>query len=114
MAPSPDPGTPGREDRLAGRIGYRFDDPTLLEQAMAHRSWCAEQEGRTSNERLEFLGDAVLGLVVADYTYRNHPELSDGMLSKVRAAVVNTRVLAQLALDLGLPDHLRLGRGEDQ
>jgi ribonuclease-3 len=113
MAPSPDSGTPGREDRLAGRIGYRFDDPTLLDQAMAHRSWCAEQEGRTSNERLEFLGDAVLGLVVADYTYRNHPELSDGLMSKVRASVVNTKVLAEVALDLGVAELLRLGRGED-
>jgi ribonuclease III len=113
MAPSPDSGTPGREDRLAGRIGYRFDDPNLLDQAMAHRSWCAEQEGRTSNERLEFLGDAVLGLVVADYTYRNHPELSDGLMSKVRASVVNTKVLAEVALDLGVAELLRLGRGED-
>jgi len=108
-----DPGAPGVEDRLAERIGYRFADPTLLDQAMAHRSWCAEQEGRTSNERLEFLGDAVLGLVVAEYTYRSHPELSDGMMSKVRASVVNTKVLAEVALDLGVDEHLRLGRGED-
>jgi ribonuclease-3 len=99
---------------LVRRLAYEFRDQELLEQAMAHRSWCAEDDDRTSNERLEFLGDAVLGLVVAEDTYRRHPELSDGMLSKVRAAVVNTRVLAQLALDLGLPDHLRLGRGEDQ
>jgi ribonuclease III len=99
---------------LTVRLGYEFRNPGLLEQAMAHRSWCAEEEGRTSNERLEFLGDAVLGLVVAEHTFRGHPELSDGVLSKVRAAVVNTRVLGQLALDLGLPDHLRLGRGEDQ
>ncbi len=113
MAPSSDSGAPGGEDRLAGRIGYRFTDPTLLEQAMAHRSWCAEQEGRTSNERLEFLGDAVLGLIVAEYTYRNHPELSDGLMSKVRASVVNTKVLAEVALDLGVAEHLRLGRGED-
>ena len=108
-----DPGAPGVEDRLAERIGYRFADPTLLDQAMAHRSWCAEQEGRTSNERLEFLGDAVLGLVVAEYTYRSHPELSDGMMSKVRASVVNTKVLAEVALDLGVDEYLRLGRGED-
>ena len=108
-----DPGAPGVEDRLAERIGYRFADPTLLDRAMAHRSWCAEQEGRTSNERLEFLGDAVLGLAVAEYTYRNHPELSDGMMSKVRASVVNTKVLAEVALDLGVDEHLRLGRGED-
>ncbi len=67
-----------------------------------------------SNERLEFLGDAVLGLVVAEYTYRTYPGLSDGQLSKVRAAVVSSRPLAEVARELGLPAHLRLGRGEDQ
>jgi ribonuclease-3 len=103
----------GRDLGLAERIGYRFDDPGLLGQAMAHRSWCAEQEGRSSNERLEFLGDAVLGLVVAEYSYRTHPDLSDGQMSKVRASVVNTRVLAEVALELGVAGHLRLGRGED-
>jgi ribonuclease III len=113
MAPAFDSGTPKGDDRLAGRIGYRFTDPGLLDEAMAHRSWCAEQEGRTSNERLEFLGDAVLGLVVAEHTYRNYPGLSDGMMSKVRASVVNTKVLAEVALDLGVAEHLRLGRGED-
>ncbi len=105
-----------RSDRArwaAERIGYRFVDPSLLDQAMAHRSWCAEQAGRTSNERLEFLGDAVLGLVVAEYSFRNYLDLSDGVMSKVRASVVNTRVLAEVALELGLDDHLALGRGED-
>jgi ribonuclease-3 len=99
---------------LAARLGYRFDNPDLLRLAMAHRSWCAEKDGRVSNERLEYLGDAVLGLVVAEHTFRNHPQLSDGLLSQVRASVVNTRALGELALDLGLPDHLQLGRGEDQ
>ena len=80
---------------LAERIGYRFGDPALLDEAMAHRSWCAEQGGRASNERLEFLGDAVLGLVVAEHTYLAHPGLPDGALSKVRASVVNTRVLGR-------------------
>jgi ribonuclease-3 len=101
------------ERGLGDRIGYRFDDPALLDLAMAHRSWCAEQEGRTSNERLEFLGDAVLGLVVAEYSYRTHPDLSDGQMSKVRASVVNTKALAEVGLGLGIPAHLRLGRGED-
>jgi ribonuclease-3 len=113
MAPTTGSGSPGGNERLAGRIDYRFDDPSLLDQAMAHRSWCAEQGGLTSNERLEFLGDAVLGLVVAEYTFRNHPELSDGVMSKVRASVVNTRVLAEVALELGVDEELRLGRGED-
>jgi ribonuclease-3 len=104
---------PGAEGWSEERIGYRFGDPGLLDEAMAHRSWCAEQPGRTSNERLEYLGDAVLGLIVADYTYRSYPQLSDGTMSKVRASVVNTRVLAELGLELGVAVHLRLGRGED-
>ncbi|MBV8464109.1 MAG: ribonuclease III [Acidimicrobiales bacterium] len=108
--------TPSSTERsaLTRRLGYEFSEPGLLEQALAHRSWVAEEEARASNERLEFLGDAVLGLVVAEYTYREYPQLSDGMLSKVRASVVNTKALGQIAFELGLPSHLRLGRGEDQ
>jgi len=87
--------------------------PTLLVQALSHRSWCAEAGGAPSNERLEFLGDAVLGLVVAEHCYRSYPDLPEGGLAKVRAAVVNTTVLAELAGELGVGDHLLLGRGED-
>jgi ribonuclease-3 len=112
VSPS-DPGVPVGDPGLGDRIDYRFDDPGLLDRAMAHRSWCAEEAGRVSNERLEFLGDAVLGLVVAEFSYRSHPDLSDGQMSKVRASVVNTRVLAEVALGLGIADHLQLGRGED-
>jgi len=85
----------------------------LIDQALSHRSWCAEQGGVPSNERLEFLGDAVLGLVVADHTFRNHPELAEGILAKVRAAVVNTRVLAEIGGELDVGPSLRLGRSED-
>ncbi len=113
MAPADRSDLPGRVQVLSDRIRYQFKDPALLDEAMAHRSWCAEESGRTSNERLEFLGDAVLGLVVAEFTYLAHPELSDGEMSKVRASVVNTRVLGQLGLDLGIAESLRLGRGED-
>jgi ribonuclease-3 len=113
VAAPTDPWAPGDEGGLADRIGHRFEDPLLLDQAMAHRSWCAEQPDRQSNERLEFLGDAVLGLIVAEYTYQTHPALSDGQMSKVRASVVNTRALAEVGLGLGLADYLRLGRGED-
>jgi len=95
-------------------IGYSFSDPDLIDQALSHRSWCAEQGGLPSNERLEFLGDAVLGLVVADHTYRHHPELAEGGLAKVRASVVNTRVLADVGAELKVGPYLRLGRGEDQ
>lgn len=113
MAPRPDVGETASDERLARRIGHRFTRPELLGQALAHRSWCSEQGGRHSNERLEFLGDAVLGLVVAEYSYRTYADLSDGMLSKVRASVVNAHVLAELAVGLGIPGHLRLGKGED-
>ena len=85
----------------------------LFGQALAHRSWCAETLGEESNERLEFLGDAVLGLAVTDYIYRTYPGLPEGELAKVRAAVVNSAVLAELATQLGLGEVLRLGKGED-
>jgi ribonuclease III len=114
MAPAPDHETTADQDWLAAKIDYRFSDPMLLDRALAHRSWCAEQGESDSNERLEFLGDAVLGLVVAEHTYRSYPELSDGAMSKVRASVVNTRALAEISLELGIAAHLRLGRGEDQ
>ena len=113
MAPRPEETAPDGDTELAARLGHAFARPELLEQALAHRSWCAEHGGRDSNERLEYLGDAVLGLIVAEHTYRTHPELSDGMLSKVRASVVNAHVLADVAVELGIPGHLRLGKGED-
>ncbi len=99
--------------QLIDRLGYRFADPGLLYQALSHRSWCAEQGGVPSNERLEFLGDAVLGLVVAELTYDTYPDLAEGGMAKVRAAVVNTRVLAEVATEIDLGPHLRLGKGED-
>jgi ribonuclease III len=108
-----EPGAEGAAD-LAQRLGYRFDDLSLLQHALAHRSWCGEQEGGApSNERLEFLGDAVLGLVVARFTYDEYPEFPEGKLAKVRSAVVNARVLASVALRLGVGDVLLLGRGEE-
>ncbi len=87
---------------------------SLLQRALAHRSWCGEQEGGApSNERLEFLGDAVLGLIVARYTYEQYPEFPEGKLAKVRSAVVNTRVLAHVSRRLGVGEVLLLGRGEE-
>ena len=80
---------------------------------MAHRSWCAETLGAESNERLEFLGDAVLGLVVTDHLYRAYPTLPEGELAKVRASVVNSEALAEIAGGLRLGDALSLGKGED-
>ena len=99
---------------LAERLGHTFSDLSLLQQALAHRSWCGEQEGGApSNERLEFLGDAVLGLIVAGYTYERYPDFAEGKLAKVRSAVVNARVLAEVAGSLGVGDVLLLGRGEE-
>ncbi|GAC1312034.1 MAG: hypothetical protein NVSMB12_01330 [Acidimicrobiales bacterium] len=80
---------------------------------MSHRSWCAESPGVESNERLEFLGDAVLGLVVTDHIFLTYPQLPEGELAKVRAAVVNSEALAEVAAELDLGAAVLLGKGED-
>ncbi len=80
---------------------------------MAHRSWCAEAPGNISNERLEFLGDAVLGLVVTDHLYRTYPDLLEGEMAKVRASIVSAATLAEVAGELDLGSALLLGKGED-
>ena len=85
----------------------------LLEQALTHRSFAYENGGLPTNERLEFLGDSVLGLVVTDTLYRSHPDVPEGQLAKLRSAVVNMRALADVARSLGLGDWLRLGKGEE-
>lgn len=99
-------------DELADRLGRPFADPSLLDRALAHRSWCAEAHAEASNERLEFLGDAVLGLVVTDFLYRTY-DLPEGELAKVRASVVNSEALAEVAISLDLGEALLLGKGED-
>lgn len=88
-------------------------DPRLLDQALTHRSFAYENGGLPTNERLEFLGDAVLGVVVTEALYLAHPDLSEGRLAKLRAAVVNARALAEVARALGLGEHILLGRGEE-
>jgi ribonuclease-3 len=98
---------------LGERIGYDFQDPALLRQAMAHRSWCAEQVGfEPSNERLEFLGDAILGFAIADIVYRRHADLSEGRLTELRKSVVNAAALADIARSVRLGDSILLGKGE--
>ena len=87
-------------------------EPSLLELALTHRSYAYEHGGLPTNERLEFLGDAVLGIVVTDVLYHRYPDLAEGQLAKMRASVVNTRALAQVARGLSLGRWLRLGRGE--
>ncbi len=88
-------------------------DTGLLELALVHRSWSYENGMAPTNERLEFLGDSVLGLVVTDELYRRHPDVPEGQLAKLRSAVVNMRALAEVAEGLGLGDCVRLGRGEE-
>ena len=95
------------------RLGYEFHDHGLLRRALAHRSWCAEVGGLPSNERLEFLGDAVLGWVVADLAYRRFGELSEGRLTDLRKSVVNASALAEVAQEIDLGGCLLLGKGED-
>jgi ribonuclease III len=92
---------------LQARLAYQFRDPALLQLALCHRS-----AGKPDNERLEFLGDAVLGFIVADLLYRRHPTASEGELSRLRAKLVQRSMLAAIARQLQLGDHLRLGQGE--
>ncbi|HZA87989.1 MAG TPA: ribonuclease III, partial [Acidimicrobiales bacterium] len=101
-------------DELAGRLGVNIDDPEVLAPALVHRSWCAENPGHESNERLEFLGDAVLGLIITDHAFHAYTTLSEGELTDVRKAVVNAVTLAEVADELNLGDHLLLGKGEEQ
>jgi ribonuclease-3 len=98
--------------RLEATLGTAIDR-ALLERALTHRSYAYENGGLPTNERLEFLGDAVLGIVVTDALYRRHPELPEGQLAKLRASVVNTRALAGVARSLDLGRWLRLGKGEE-
>lgn len=98
---------------LRQHLGYEFNDPAVLRRALAHRSWCSEVGGQPSNERLEFLGDAVLGWVVADLAYRRHGELTEGKLTDLRKSVVNASALAEVALEIHLGPCLLLGKGED-
>jgi ribonuclease-3 len=91
---------------------HSFEDPSLLQRALLHRSWQAENDAAESNERLEFLGDAVLGWVVADIAYRKFVDLPEGRLTDLRKSVVNATALAALAREVGLGDAVLLGKGE--
>jgi ribonuclease-3 len=96
---------------LLEELGIEIE-PQLYELALTHRSYAYEQGGLPHNERLEFLGDAVLGVVVTEYLYRRYPDFAEGRLAKLRAAVVNAHSLADVARGLGLGGELRLGKGE--
>ena len=119
LSPDSDTGADGISDdddnypALRAALGDPVLDRELLERALTHRSFAYENGGLPTNERLEFLGDSVLGVVVTETIYLMHPELSEGRLAKLRAAVVNARALAGVALTIGLGDHVKLGRGEE-
>ena len=100
---------------LEEKIGYSFRDRSLLENALTHSSYANEHRaaGVPSNERLEFLGDSILGLVVADHLYRTRPDLPEGDLTRIRAALVCEGSLVQVAQALDLGSYLKLGKGED-
>ena len=102
-------------EALEEKLGYHFTDRSLLENALTHSSYANEHkaDGRTSNERLEFLGDSVLGMVTADYLYRAHPNLPEGDLTRTRAALVCEESWVEVAQRLDLGAYLKLGRGEE-
>lgn len=102
---------PGSE--LEDALGIRFSDPELRRQSLIHRSFAFENGLAVTNERLEFLGDSVLGLVVTDMAYAAYPDMPEGQLAKLRAAIVNMQALADVARELGLGEAVQLGRGEE-
>jgi ribonuclease III len=97
------------------RIGLVFDNDVLLQQALTHRSYINEHgdDSISDNERLEFLGDAVLDFLVGDMLYQRFPDMPEGDLTRLRAALVRTESLAELARDIGLGQALRMGKGEE-
>ena len=101
---------------LETAIGYQFHNISLLQNALAHSSYANERwhNSLMSNERLEFLGDSILGMLVADYLYRNFPDRPEGDLTRMRADMVCEKTLANVANGLGLGQHLLLGKGEEQ
>jgi ribonuclease III len=102
-------------DKLMDALGVRFDDSDLLLSAVTHRSYVHEHYESLipPNERLEFLGDSVLNFLTARYLYLRHPDLGEGQLTAMRAALVRTGTLARFARSVGLGAHLKLGKGEE-
>jgi ribonuclease-3 len=109
----PDPDASDDPKALDRVLGVRFHDGSLLEMALTHRSFAFENGVPVNNERLEFLGDAVLGIVVTDMAFREFPDKPEGELAKLRAAIVNEDALADVARHLGLGRFVLLGRGEE-
>ena len=103
-------------EALEARLGYTFRDRSLLENALMHSSYANENRARgyTSNERLEFLGDSVLGMVTATRLYRLYPDMPEGKMSRLRAELVCEQALHGVACTLHLGDYIRLGHGEER
>jgi len=104
----------GPQRELERRLGHQFKDGRLLEVALTHRSYAMEQELGVDYERLEFLGDAVLDLIWAEWLYRARPDSDEGELSKLKSAIVSEPSLARIGEELGLGDLMRLGVGEER
>ena len=99
---------------LEERLSYRFEQPGLLQLALTHRSVSSENPSRSDNERLEFLGDAVLQMVITDLLYESYPHLAEGQMAKVRAAVVSGPTLVEIAREIDLGAHVELASGEER
>jgi ribonuclease-3 len=105
---------PSPHAALDDALGVRFSHAGLREAALTHRSYAFERGQTVTNERLEFLGDSVLGIVVTDMAYRSYPDMPEGSLAKLRAAIVNMTALADVSRSLGLGGFILLGKGEEQ
>lgn len=101
--------------KLEERLNYHFKNSSLLEHALTHSSYANEVRGGiTSNERLEFLGDSVLSIIVSDHIYRRFPKMPEGELTRLRASLVCEKALCGFSRELGLGEYLKLGKGEDK
>ncbi|MEE0809161.1 MAG: ribonuclease III [Acutalibacteraceae bacterium] len=102
-------------DTLENRLNYQFKDKNLLKNALTHSSYANEiRNGITSNERLEFLGDSILSLIVSEHIYTRFPDMPEGELTRLRASLVCEKALCGFSREIGLGEHLLLGRGEDK
>lgn len=107
--------------KFENTLGYKFKNTKLLETALTHRSWAHENSARSDgdtetldNETLEFVGDSVLGLVIAEYLFKKHPELDEGGLTQMKHRLVSMPTLAKISTELGFGEFLRIGRGENK
>lgn len=103
-------------------IGYHFTDESLLKRALTHRSWaheqvapgCEDEARRLHNEALEFVGDSVLGLIIADHLFQSYPDVTEGELSRMKHRLVSAQTLARASAQLGIGEYMRVGRGEEK